>query len=150
MVASDIVYDDHKFIKRNSKASFILIVKMISTFPFNLIGLYKPELLGEYDWILYIEAFHHYHARIFYLLAIHRNISQLYCSIRGNGFIQRRFIMLEAAFDFSLILLYVHEYFTLHNVKVFLTAYTLIHLSVCLLSLYSLRITSKIKIDSIA
>lgn len=150
MSENDIIYDDHKFIKMNPRASFILLLKMISTLPFNLVALYKPELLVDYDWILFIEAFHHYHARIFHLLALHRNFTQFYCSIWGNGLIQKHFIMLEAGFDFSLILLYVHEYFALHNIKVFFTSYTLIHLSICLLSLYSIRITSKVKVQSIA
>lgn len=146
----NLIYDDNKYIKRNKMASIILLLKMISTLPFNIIGLFKPESIQDYDWILFIEAFHHYHTRIFYLLALHRNMTQFYCAKYGNGLIQRRLILLEFSFDIGLILLYVHEYFALHNIKVFFTWYTMIHFTIGALSLYSLRITSNIKIANVS
>lgn len=145
-----VMYDDDKYVKRNRMASYILLIKAISTIPFNIIGLYKPEYIVEREWILFIEAFHHYHARIFYLLALHRNMTQLYCCKYTNGRIQRRFILLEAFFDIGLVCLYIHEYFGLHNVQVFMTPYTAIHCMIAILSVHSLRITNNIKYESIA
>lgn len=150
MSAQNLIYDDTKYVKRNTIASGILWVKLISTLPFNLVGLYRPELLWGVPWILYIEAFHHYHARIFYLLALHRNLTQVYGCVFSNGWVQRRLICLECIFDMSLIGLYLHEYFLLHNVRSLFTLHTSIHLLICLLSLYSLKITSRIKVEAIA
>lgn len=150
MYDENVTYDDTRYIKRNPIASFILIFKAFVTFPFNLLGIFAPEKLKDYSWILYIEAFHHYHARIFYLLAVHRNILHVYCAGFTNGLMQKKLIMLEACFDVGLICLYTHEYFALHNFTIFFTPHVLLNLFMCLLSIYALRVTSKIKIDSIA
>ena len=146
----EIEYDDDHLVRRNSSASKILLFKMMITVPFNLIGIVAPERLAEYIWILYIEAFHHYHARIFYLLALHRNVTQFYCALWGNGIIQRRLVVLEVCFDVGLICLYVHEYFALRNVAVFFNSYTAMQSMLCVLSLYSLRITGNVKYRSMA
>lgn len=147
---ADVIYDDTMYVKRNTYVSSILFIKFISTFPFNLSGVYKPEILINLPWILYNEAFHHYHSRIFYLLALHRNVTQLYCSLYCNGFIQKKFLFLEALFDIGLIVLYCHEYFRYHNINVFISAYSIIHALIALFSFHSLMIANKIKIKNVA
>lgn len=143
-------YDDDHLVRRNPLASKILIFKAMITLPFNVVGIIMPERLVEYIWILYIEAFHHYHARIFYLLALHRNCTQLYCALWGNGILQRRLIVLEVCFDLGLIGLYVHEYFALRDMAALFNSYTAMQSLLCMLSMFSLRITDNVKFHSIA
>lgn len=149
-MSDDIIYDDNIYVKRNKNVSAILLLKFIMTLPFNVIGIYKPELVVDYPWLLFIEAFHHYHARIFYLLAFHRNITQYYCFMYSNGVVQKKFLLLEALFDSGLVVLYVHEYFRLHNVKAFFSPFSIIHLIIAVLSFYSVLISRKIKSVNIA
>jgi len=92
----------------------ILLLKFLISFPYYLSGLYDPILLNSHNWLLYIESFHHYQARIFYLLALYRNVTQLYFAIWGFGVIQRKFVCIEAMFDINVILLLFHEYFVRH------------------------------------
>ena len=91
----------------------LLLLKFSVSFPFYLVCMYDPNLLIAHNWLLQIEAFQYYQSRIFYLLALYRNMTQLYFAIWGFGAIQRKFIYIETVFDFSVILLYVHEYFRL-------------------------------------
>lgn len=133
-------------IKPNKLVSNILFVKFLSTFPFYVVGICIPEVLSPYTWILFNESFVHYHARIFYLLALYRSISQFYFSIWGDGLVQRRFVMLECFFDFGVILLYVHEYFRLHNIRVLITKYVMLHSFFILTSLFCLKKTEETKI----
>lgn len=72
--------------------SIILFIKAFVTLPFYFVAIYEPFYLDEYSWILYMEAFHHFHARIFFLLAIYRGLLQIYFSSFSNGFYQKRFI----------------------------------------------------------
>ena len=103
----------------NKYTSAILILKVLSSFPFYLIALIEPSWLEEYTWILFMEAFHHFHARIFFLLCIYRCVLQFYFAVFSNGYYQRRFMMLEVMFDVGLVSLYIHEKFRLHNIAVF-------------------------------
>lgn len=133
-------------IKPNKIVSNILFVKFLSTCPFYIAGICMPELISPYTWILFNESFVHYHARIFYLLALYRSISQLYFSIWGDGLVQRRFVMLECLFDFGVILLYIHEYFRLHNIRVLITKYVMLHSFFVLTSIFCLKKTEETKI----
>jgi len=141
----NIVYDDFKVIPRHTSASLILFLKFASTVVFNVIGIYAPENVVEYPWVLINEAFHHYHSRIFYLLCLHRNLVQLYSVSVANGVVQRHVIYAECLFDCVLIGLYVHEKFVLHNLSVFMSFHVLIHFAISLLSLFSLYVTRNIK-----
>lgn len=141
-MSQTLMYDDDKHIPINKMASVILFTKMMFTLPFNVIGLVLPEILFDYPWILFIEAFHHYHARIFYLLAVHRNITQFYFTFWGNGLIQKRFLQLELMFDLGLVTLYIHEYFRLHNIHVFFSPFILLHFGIAMISTYSVYIAS--------
>lgn len=153
MIQSDVQndkYNNDRYVKRNRFCSYILLAKLISTMPFNLVGLMMPEYIANYPWILFIEAFHHYHTRVVYSLALHRNATQLYCAKFSDGRLQRHFMYLEFLFDVSLVLLHVHEYFRLHNMKVLTTPYILIHTCIASASAISLSETKKIKVNSIA
>lgn len=146
-----VVYDDTIYIKRNKCVSIILFVKCVTTLPFNLLGIFKPEWVRDYPWILFMEAFHHYHARIFFLLCLHRNITQLYCSTLSNGFVQKQLLILELCFDVSLVALHVHEFYRMHNVQAFLSAHSIIHMLIACASLYSVSVASaKMKITNLA
>lgn len=138
--------DDSQFIKPQPLVSTLLLIKLTTSFPFYITGLYAPEYLDDYSWILYNEAFHHYHARIFYLLALYRCMSQLYFSVWGNGLVQRRFVMLECIFDSGVVLLYAHEYYRLHNIKVLISNYSMIHLVYIFISLICLSKTNSTKL----
>ena len=138
--------DDSELIKPQPLVSAMLFIKLISSSPFYLIGIYAPEYLDDYSWILYNESFHHYHSRIFYLLALYRCISQLYFAVWGNGLVQRRFVMLECAFDISVILLYIHEYVRLHNIKTLFCNYTILHMCYVIMSLICLAKTESTKL----
>jgi hypothetical protein len=132
-------FDDSSLTKRNNTTSLMLILKLAISLPFNVIGILKPELLfSDFFWFLFMEAFHHYHARVFYLLALHRNLLQFYAAFLGNGLFQNVLLKTEVAFDFGLILLYIHEYYALHNVKVFFTKYVFFHFAIMALSSFAL------------
>ena len=139
-------YDDNKLIKRNTIVSNILIAKAMSTLCFNVVGIYDPDLLDNYAWILFMEAFHHYHARIFYLLALHRNMNQLYGGFCADGRMQHRLIMLETTFDIVLIALYIQENYQ----NELFSTYLLLHTLVASISLCALSMTSKVKVQAIA
>lgn len=138
-------YDDSRYIRSQRVVSSLLFIKVLTSSPFYLIGLISPEHLDDYSWILYNEAFHHYHARIFYLLALYRAASQLYFAVWGNGLVQRRFVMLETIFDIGVITLYIHEYARLKNVKILICNYTLLHTMYVFISLYCLYKTESVK-----
>lgn len=150
MSSANIIYDDNVYVKRNKYVSAILLCKFLSTFPANVVAICKPEVIWSLPWILFIEAFHHYHARIFYLLALHRNITQLYCCMYSNGYIQKKFLLLETFFDIGLVVLYVHEYFRLHNINAFMSSFSITHICIAILSLHSLFVSRKIKTESVA
>ena len=149
-MSSEMIYDDNVYVKRNKYASIILMGKCLSTLPFNVIGIYDPAFVPFFPWILFIEAFHHYHAGVFYLLAFHRNITQIYCSFFSNGVVQKTFLLLEALFDCGLVILYVHEYYRLHNINAFLSNHSIIHMIISILSFYSLLLSKRIKTTSLA
>lgn len=135
--------------KRNNWTSIILLTKAIITLPFYIIGLYEPFYVQEYSWILYMEAFHHFHARIFFLLTIYRGALQIYFSTFSNGFYQKRFVMLEVLFDCSIISIYLHENYSLHNIKIFLSNFFLFYIINTIMTLYTLKLTTSIKVDHV-
>ena len=135
--------------KPSKYAGTILFLKSVTSLPFYLVALYEPFYIQEYSWILYMEAFHHFHARIFFLLAIYRGLLQIYFSYFSNGYYQKRFVLLEVTFDCSLIGIYLHENYSLHNIKVFISNFFLFYICNTILSLYSLLLTRRIKIDHI-
>ena len=137
----EVFYDDAKYVKRNRYVSCIFFVKFLSTLPFNILGLLLPEEIHDYPWILYLEAFHHYHTRIFYLLALYRNITQFYCAFVTNGIVQKELLKLETLFDIGLIALYIHEYYSLHNINVFFTSHVAVHILISCFSTYALFTT---------
>lgn len=131
--------DDSELTQRNRFTSFMLFLKLIISLPFNFVGILKPELLfPEFFWFLFIEAFYHYHARVFYLLALYRNALQFYGAFKGNGVYQNIILKAEVIFDFGLIALYIHEYYGLHNVKIFLTKYVVFHMFLSACSFFAL------------
>jgi hypothetical protein len=140
------MYDE---IPSNKYTSSILILKCISSLPFYLIALAEPSWLEEYTWILFMEAFHHFHARIFFLLCIYRCILQFYFAVFSNGYYQRRFMLLEVFFDIGLISLYVHENFRLHNIRVFYSKFLISYMTNAILSLLSIRFTQNMKIEHV-
>jgi hypothetical protein len=145
-------YIDHKNqeeIKPNKYAASILVFKSVITMPFYLVAIYEPFYIQEYAWLLYMEAFHHFHARIFFLLAVYRNILQLYFGLFSNGFYQRRFIMMEVIFDFGVLGLYLHENFGLHNIQLFYSSFFSFYVINALLSIYSLFVTNTMKFEHI-
>ena len=142
-------YPDLEFSKRNLKTSCILFSKVFITLPFYFIGLYEPFYVDEYSWILYMEAFHHFHARIFFLLAIYRCFLQLYFSCFSNGCYQKKFVYLEIWFDISLIILYLHENFSLHNIQIFYSKFLLFYVINTVLTILSIIFSQSIKIDHI-
>ena len=127
----------------------LMFLKCVSAAPFYIVGMYFPEYIDDYSWILYLEAFHHYHARIFYMLALYRCIAQIYVSWIADGLLQKHFVVLDCFFDFGVIILYVHEYFRLHNVKVLMNAYTTIHFAYLCISLFSYKKSKEIKVSHI-
>ena len=131
--------------KTRTILSKILLLKCIITIPFYTVGIYKPEYIPEYPWILFIEAFHHYHARIFYLLAIHRSFAQFFVSLWGNGITQRRMIIWECSFDTGLVILFIHEYFGRKNFEIFLSPFFLVHSFLALISIICLFQVRRIK-----
>jgi len=140
---------DLEEVKLNKYASLILLIKALSTLPFYLVGLYEPFYIPEYSWILYMEAFHHFHARIFFLLTIYRCLLQIYFSILSNGFYQRRFIILEVLFDLSIILLYLHENYSLHNITIIFSNFFIFYVGNTCMSICTLLLTSYTKIDHV-
>jgi hypothetical protein len=140
---------DMESIKRNKYTSIILLTKALITLPFYFIGLYEPFYVSEYSWILYMEAFHHFHARVFFLLAIYRGLLQMYFAFLSNGFYQKRFVILEVIFDCSIICLYLHENYALHNIRVFISKFLMFYILNALFSIYTVLLTSYIKIDHI-
>lgn len=149
-MSNNLIYDDNIYVKRNMYVSMILFFKCVSSLPFNIAGIYDPDIVTDYPWILFLDAFQHYHARIFYLLAFHRNITQYYCCKYSNGIVQKNFLLLEALFDSGLVVLYVHEYFRLHNLKAFVSPFSIIHTCIAILSFYSVLISKKIKCTNVA
>lgn len=143
--SSQMSFPNEEEIKSQPLVSTLLTVKCLSTAPFYVVGMYAPEYLSDFTWILYNESFYHYHARIFYLLALYRSLSQLYFAVWGNGLVQRRFVMLECLFDVGVIALYIHEYYRLHNIKIFMTKYLILHSFFILVSLLCLKKTEKTK-----
>lgn len=135
------IYDDSIYVKRNKYASIILFCKCISTLPFNIVAIIYPEMVQDYPWLLFMEAFYHYHTRIFYLLALHRNLMQAYCALVSNGDIQKKLLLLETLFDIGLVTLYVHEYYSLHNFKAFVSPHSLIHTAIAIFSSHSLLLS---------
>jgi hypothetical protein len=133
----------------NKYTSTILLAKVVSSMPFYIVGLMEPSWVEEYTWILFMEAFHHFHARIFFLLTLYRCLLQIYFAILSNGFYQRRFIMLEVLFDVGLMCIYVHENFRLHNIQVFYSKFLISYMTNAILSLLSLRITDRMKVEHI-
>ena len=92
---------DYELTKRNNKTSCIMFSKACITLPFYVVALYEPFYIKEYSWILYMEAFHHFHARIFFLLAIYRSLLQIYFSCFSNGYYQKKFVYIEIWFDIT-------------------------------------------------
>ena len=135
--------------KPNKYVGTILFFKSLITLPFYLVALYEPFYIQEYSWILYMEAFHHFHARIFFLLAIYRGLLQLYFAYFSNGYHQKRFVLLEVGFDCFIILIYLHENYALHNIKVFISNFLLFYICNTVLSLYTLKLAQNIKDDHI-
>ena len=142
-------YPDFELSKRNFKTSCILFSKVCITLPFYLVALYEPFYIAEYYWILYMEAFHHFHARIFFLLAIYRCFLQIYFSCFSNGYYQKKFVYLEILFDISLIILYLHENFSLHNIQVFYSKFLLFYVINTFLTVLSIIFSQSIKLDHI-
>ena len=143
-----VIYDDTNLVKRHFYISSILFVKFISTFIFNILGLYDPKQLKPYPWILIINASQsEYYSRLFHLLLLYRNTTQLYCSIFSNGYIQKRFLFLEALFDIGLVVLCLHENKDIQALK---TPHSIIHIIIAILSFHSLLLSRKIKIQNIA
>lgn len=143
-----LIYDDTKLVKRHFYISSILFIKFISTFIFNILGLYDPNKLNPYSWILILNAPQSdYDARLFHLLLLYRNTTQLYCSVFSNGYIQKRFLFLEALFDIGLVLLCLHENKDIQALK---TPHSIIHTIIAILSFHSLLLSRKIKIQNIA
>ena len=92
-------------------ARFLLGTKLAITFPFYVIGIVDPDMVFATHFHLYMEAFHHFHARIFYWLACYRCLVQLYfmCNMyRSKVFLE--FIRLEVLFEVGLLGLYLHEH----------------------------------------
>ena len=140
---------DYELTKRNNKTSCIMFSKACITLPFYVVALYEPFYIKEYSWILYMEAFHHFHARIFFLLAIYRSLLQIYFSCFSNGYYQKKFVYIEIWFDMSLIGLYLHENFALHNIQVFYSKFFLFYIINTILTVLSIIFTQSIKIDHI-
>ena len=136
-------------IKKNKYTSIILISKALTTIPFYLVGIVEPSHLNHYTLILFIEAFHHFHARIFYLLTLYRCCLQVYFALFSDGYYQRRFIYLEVLFDVGLIMLYIHENFALHNIHVFYSKFLLMYVVNAILSLFTLKLTESIKFEHV-
>ena len=137
---------DENSVKRCKTTTSILFVKSFSSSPIYILGIYKPELVFELPWFLYMESFHHYHSRIFYLLAVYRSFLQMYVALYGNGVMQKKFIILECFFDISIVSLFLNEFS--YN-KCFSSQFFMIHLLFSLLSLLSLKKNKEIKIHHI-
>ena len=133
----------------NRYTSIILIFKAVLTAPFYFVALLEPFWIHPYSFLLFIEAFHHFHARIFFLLALYRSTLQLYFAFFSNGYYQRKFMMLEVFFDCGLMILYVHENFRLHTIKVFTSNYLIWYTINSILSLLSIKFTSYMKVDHV-
>ena len=142
-------YADYELTNRNFKTSFIIFSKVCITLPFYVVALYEPFYIEEYFWILYMEAFNHFHARVFFLLAIYRSLLQIYFSCFSNGYYQKKFVYLEILFDMSLIGLYLHENFYLHNIQVFYSKFFLFYIINTFLTVLSILFSQSIKIDHI-
>lgn len=88
----------------------LLGTKFLLTAPFYMAGVFDPDLVPELNWILYMEAFHHFHARIFYLLAFYRACTQLYFVFNNNKKYAFTFIKADSLFETGVIFLYIHEH----------------------------------------
>jgi len=133
----------------NRYTSMILLFKVCLTAPFYFVALLEPHWIAPYTFLLFMEAFHHFHARIFFLLALYRCVLQLYFALFSSGYYQRRFMMLEVLFDCGLMSLYVHENFRLHNINVFVSKFLFWYTFNSILTLLSLRITKDMKVEHV-
>ena len=132
----DIIYDDTRYVRRNKFVSILLMLKYLSTVPFNAMGVYDPSLINRYPWILTIET-NDFDARIFYVLGMHRNLVQYYCARHGNGIVQQKFLYIEAMFDIGIVGSFLYtfypeidlitsRFFVIHSVFAFCSMYSVI------------------------
>ena len=134
------INSEETIVKRRKTTSLILLSKSFSSFPNYILGIYKPEHAFQVPWTLYMESFHHYHSRIFYLLALYRSLLQIYVALYANGTIQKKFVILESCFDIGIVCLFLSE-FSYNNYSPFF----IIHLLFLFLSLLTLQNTNDIK-----
>jgi len=139
----------HDEIKNSPAARNIVLFKCLATAPFYLMGVIDPSMSKEYCWVLYMEAFHHYHARIFYMCLLYKNCTQMCFAVLGNGHTQRTAVKLDGLFDVVLVLLYIHEYYKYHTFSVLFSKFAATHMVSATLTLYALRRTLSIKLDHV-
>ena len=116
----------------------LLGTKFIITSPFYIAGVIDPDLVPELNWILYMEAFHHFHARIFYLLAFYRACTQLYFVFDNNKKYAFTFIKADSVFETGVIMLYVHEHWK-NGSKIFSSHFFLIQLLMSLITILTYK-----------
>ena len=138
--------------KKSKTISAILTIKVMMTLPFYLIAIIEPSYLPQLSWLLYLESnSSRFHVRNFYLLATYRACLQVYYASLSNGYYQKKFISMEAMFDFSLLLCYIHEKYVIQTSQphALFDTFSLFHLINCGLSLVSLRKAQTIKVHHI-
>ena len=140
----NIIHDESEVIRNNKYTSCILVLKSVSTFPYYFFAILEPSYILSHGWLLFMEAFYHFHTRIFYLLALYRSMYQLYMAFFTNGYYQRQYMMFEVGFDVSLIVLYMHEYF-IRNIRMFATSFLYIHVFLAIISVISIYATKNMK-----
>lgn len=142
--------NEYHEVKMNKYTTCMLVMRAIVSAPFYVCGMIEPSWLnGNAPWVLFMEAFHHFHARIFYLLALYHCFLQVYFAFYSNGFYQRRFMLFEVFFDVGLIGLYIHENFFLHNIAVLWSKFFIFHATYASLSLLSIQKTHNMKVHHI-
>lgn len=122
-----------------------LFCKFIATAPFYMVGIISPDLVFDTNWILFMEAFHHFHARIFYLLALYRALTQLYFvfNFKKNRKYALAFMKADSAFEAGVILLYMHEHWK-NGKKMFSSHFFLFQLFMSAISLLLYKETNAV------
>ena len=97
-------------------ARCILAVKFFATAPIYFARMVNPDLMANLPWCMGIDAFHHFEARVFYLLALYRASLQLYFSANSSKKAFRYFLALEVLLEGTVLGIFCAEYYD-HGMK---------------------------------
>ena len=131
-------YFKNKCHNKEMLVKILLGAKFLITSPFYVAGVINPDLVPDVNWILFMEAFHHFHARIFYLLALYRACTQLYFVFNNNKKYAFTFIKADSLFETGVICLYIHEHWK-NGRQMFSSHFFLAQLFMSIVTLWTYR-----------